>query len=192
MDGLMRRHWGIFWLLVALTSGCQSREPVASLPDASAILEAAGKRLSQSVSESRLTAAAGRAQELLALLRRRERDGLGRSYLKFQTSVPVVVEVAAPSSSIPFWLADQHFEPSTLRLDNADARWTVFRKSFPPGWVGLGVDGLDRTPPAHYVVFLHAEPGSPPISRDAITLGPGSRDGWLLVDANPGVTQQVT
>ncbi|MGC8644257.1 MAG: metallophosphoesterase [Isosphaeraceae bacterium] len=184
----MRRYWGILSLLVALGAGCESRGPVESLPGASATLEAAGRRLGQSVSEARLTVAASRSGTLLPLLNVRERDALGRGYLRFHTSVPVVVEVAAPASSIPFWLADQHFESLEIGLANADARWKLFRKTFVPGWIGLGVNGLDRTPRAHYVVFLHAPPGRPPLSHDSIKLAPDDSGVWSLVDAHPGVS----
>src|SRR5208337_149812 len=60
--------------------------------------------------------------------------------------VPVVVDVAAPSNTVPFWIADQGFVAIGATLSNADTHWSLFRKSFPAGWVGLGVNGLDRTP----------------------------------------------
>lgn len=188
MDGLMRRYWGILTLLIALVAGCESRRPVGSLPSASATLEAVGRRLAGSLSEHRLTAAARQTRALLPLLNVHERDALGRGYLRFHTSVPTIVEVAAPAASIPFWLADQGFEATGIQLENGDARWKVFRKSYATGWIGLGVNGLDRTPPAHYVVFLHSPSGHAPLSRDAIELAAEDSGDWSLVSAQPGVS----
>jgi hypothetical protein len=175
-------------LLVGLPAGCQSSRPVESLPDVSDTLEAIGRRLSHSLSESRLTAVAAHGPDLLALLTARERDVLSRGYLRFHTDIPVVVEVAAPARSIPFWLADQRFQPTGVVLTNEDADWSVFRKDFPRGWVGLGVNGLDWTPRGHYVVFLHASPSSPPLSSDAIRLGQDAGANWRQLEARSGVS----
>ena len=150
----MRKVRCCWLMLLGLFAGCQSRSSVDSLPSISQTLEAAGRRLSGSLSEGRLTTLASHAPELVAALSARERDVLGRGYLRFQISVPVVVEVAAPSNTVPFWINDRGFVATGATLTNTEARWSVFRKSFPAGWVGLGVNGLDRKPPAHYVVFL--------------------------------------
>jgi len=177
-------------LLLGLLAGCQPKTSVDSLPDVSQTLEAAGRRLSGSLSEGRLATLATHAPELVAVLNARERDVLGRSYLRFQTRVPMVVEVAAPSNAVPFWIDDQGFVASGTTLTNADTRWSLFRKSFPAGWVGLGVNGLDRTPPAHYVVFLRALPGQPPLTKGAVTLGKNLPGGWCVVQvrARTGVS----
>ena len=65
-----------------------------------------------------------------------------------------MVDVAAPIDSVPFWLADRGFEATGLFLVNPDTRWRVYRKTFDRGSIGLGVNGLDRSPSAHYVVFV--------------------------------------
>ncbi|MGB2607632.1 MAG: hypothetical protein WBC80_01570, partial [Isosphaeraceae bacterium] len=188
MDGMMRKVRCCWLLLLGLLAGCQPKTSVDSLPDVSQTLEAAGRRLSGSLSEGRLTTLATHAPELVAVLNARERDVLGRGYLRFQTRVPMVVEVAAPSNAVPFWIDDQGFVAIGTTLTNADTRWSLFRKSFPAGWVGLGVNGLDRTPPAHYVVFLRAPPGQPPLTEGAVTLGKNLPGGWCMVQARTGVS----
>ena len=109
MDGMMRKVRCCWLMLLGLFAGCQSRSSVDSLPSISQTLEAAGRRLSGSLSEGRLTTLASHAPELVAALSARERDVLGRGYLRFQISVPVVVEVAAPSNTVPFWIDDRGF-----------------------------------------------------------------------------------
>jgi hypothetical protein len=175
-------------LLAGLLAGCQAQRPIESLPDVATTLEVVGQRLSRTLSESKLTAVAGHGPDLLALLKASERDVLGRGYLRFHTDVPVVVEVAAPARSIPFWLSDQGFRSTGVALVNEDGDWRVFRKAFPPGWIGLGVNGLDRTPRAHYVVFLHALPSYAPLARDSIRLGQVMGSDWRQVEARSGVS----
>jgi acid phosphatase type 7 len=188
MDGMMRKVRCCWLLLPCLLAGCQSKSSVDSLPDVSRTLEAAGCRLSGSLSEGRLTTLASRASELVAVLSARERDALGRGYLRFQTSVPLVVEIAAPSNTVPFWIADQGFIATGATLVNADTLWSLFRKTFPAGWIGLGVNGLDRRPPAHYVVFLRTPPGQPRLSQNEVTLGENLPWGWCMVQARSGVS----
>ncbi len=55
-----------------------------------------------------------------------------------------------------------------------DTVWLVYRKAFRPGTVGLGVNGLDRSPVAHYVVFIrsHAQRPRPTTSPRDVTLDP--------------------
>jgi hypothetical protein len=184
----MRKAWFFYLLLPGLLAGCTSKPPVNDLPEVSETLDAIGRRLSQSLSESRLTVLAGRGSELLTHLKWRERDALGRGYLRFHSSGPVVVEVATPESTVPFWIHDQGFVPTGEELSNPDCRWRLFRRVYPSGWIGLGVNGLDRRPPAHYVVFLRS-PGDPQsLSEDSIALGQESAKEWLKLTAQAGVS----
>ena len=80
----MRKAWFFCFLIPGLLAGCLSNPPVDALPEVSETLDAIGRRLSQSLSESRLTVLAMRGSELLTHLKARERDALGRGYLRFQ------------------------------------------------------------------------------------------------------------
>src|SRR5206468_1281924 len=111
-------------------------------------------RLSRSWSERDLSAMASHGPAILDRLEPAERAALGRGYLRLKVGRPVVVDVAVPINSVPFWLGDQDFRPTNLSLENPDTTWRVYRRTFDRGWVGLGVTGLDRTPVAHYVVFI--------------------------------------
>jgi hypothetical protein len=184
----MRKAW-LFCLLVPwLLAGCFTQPPVDRLPDVAETLDAVGKRLSHTLSESRLTTLATDGGNLLPLLRASERDALGRGYLRFHSRQTVVVEVAAPEKSVPFWVHDLGFVPTGATIANADGRWLLFRKEHAAGWNGLGVNGLDRSPRAHYVVFLRSPAAEPPLVQDAITLGSESAEHWRKVSARPGVS----
>ena len=161
MDEMIRKLRLGACMLLPLLAGCGQGPRVVALPEVSETVRGVGRRLSGSLSESRLSAIATRGEVLLGVLNARERDALARGYVRFHSPVPLQVDVAAPSASAPFWLQDQGFVSTGVTLDNDDAHWTVFRKTFDRGWVGLGVNGLDRTPPAHYVASLRSAQGFP-------------------------------
>ena len=103
---------------------------VATLPATHETLQAIGRRLSRSYSERELSVIASRAELLLGQLERGERLALARGYLRFQVDSPVIVDVAVPVESVPFWIADQGFEATDLTLNNGDTAWIVYRKAF--------------------------------------------------------------
>src|SRR5262245_55630927 len=188
MDEMMRTASLYFLLLIGFVAGCRSDSSVDPSSDASTTLEAVGRRLSGSMSESKLAAIATDGRALLEHLYSSEREALGRGELAFRAEVPVNVLVAVPSSSIPFWIGDQGFEDAGWTLDNDDTHWLVYRRAFPAGLVGLGVNGLDRTPPAHYVVFVTQASGPSALSLEQLVIEPRSRDRWSKVVAKPGVS----
>ena len=150
-------------------------------------LRQVGRRLSRVCSERQLTAIATRGGDLLARLDAGERRALGSGYLRFDVDRPVVVNVAAPSDSVPFWLGDRGFRPTSLSMATAETGWRVFRREFDRGAIGLGVNGLDRRPAAHYVVFVRSQlPGGcdgPPV----LSLEVGDEETWRIVRAGPGL-----
>jgi hypothetical protein len=163
-----------------------AQEPFLSVDDA---LTAAGRRLCRSKSESALTALASRGDALLKALDPAERSALATRCLRFRVNSPVVVRVAAPATSVPFWVQELGFKPDDRVLTNEDASWKLFRKTYGPGAVGLGVNGLDRTPAAHYAVFItpvdRQRPESP---EDLLVLDPRSAGSWKAVRVRSNVS----
>jgi hypothetical protein len=177
-------------LIVVGTMGCWVDSSRDGFPSTRETLRGVGRRLSGICSERELTAMASRGPELLARLGRSERLALGEGYLRFRVDRPVVVDVAAPEDSVPFWLADRGFRETDFSLVNPDARWRLYRRAFGRGRIGLGVNGLDRSPPAHYVVFIrplagHGAGGCP--GRPVVTLDEDHRASWRVAVAGPGV-----
>jgi hypothetical protein len=178
--------------LILIAGSCllgRADGPLAQLPTTDVTMRAIGQRLGRSCSERELTALATHGPHLLSRLDPRERSALARGHLRFTVDRPVVVLVAVPVASVPFWIADQGFRQTELALENPDTSWRVFRKHFPAGRIGLGVNGLDRTPSAHYVVFIkpqgHLEPklGPPHVTLDA-----RAAKSWKPAQAGPGVS----
>ena len=112
---------------------------------------------------------------------------LACGYLRFRVDQPVAVDVAVPDNSVPFWLADQGFQTTALRLVNCDTSWVVYRKAFERGWIGLGVNGLDRKPDAHYVVFVRPRGGRKgELASPMVTLDSRHSPSWRVTPAASG------
>jgi hypothetical protein len=72
-------------------------------------------------------------------------------------------------------------------LDNTDTAWKVYRKTFASGWIGLGVNNLDRTPVAHYVVFVRPMTGHDERApRTIVSLDPNQDRSWKTTTARQG------
>src|SRR5262245_48607825 len=117
MDATGRRRFLPIVLVVA-TIGYRTDSSRDGFPTTHETLRRVGRRLSETCSERELTAIASRGSEILARLEPSERAALGEGYFRFQVDRPVVVDVAAPIDSVPFWLADRGFRETKLSLVN--------------------------------------------------------------------------
>ena len=158
----MRANGRVVAALLAMLPACGSPVAPENLPPARQTMLEIARRLGRTRSPGDLTEAAKRGDRVLALLTRTERDALSRGAIRFRVDRPTVVTIATPKESAPFWLADQGFEATgeTLRIDDVDA--DLYRKAFPAGSIGLGVNALDLRNPTHYAVFLRSEAGQDP------------------------------
>jgi calcineurin-like phosphoesterase family protein/purple acid phosphatase-like protein len=183
-----RSRIGLILVVVATVGRGSDPMPGASR-STEETLRTIGRRLSGSWSERDLTAMATRGPAILDRLEPAERAALGRGYLRFRVDRPVVVEVSVPTDSVPFWLADRGFRATGRSLANPDATWQLHRRTFDCGWIELGVNGLDRTPVAHYVVFIRPS-GETKTCREGrlVTLADGQEACWRTAVAQVGVS----
>jgi hypothetical protein len=191
MDVTRRRgRSSVFSILIASASiGCWTDSRLDELPTSHQALQAIGRRLSRSWSEHDLSIMASRGRLILERLDGRERAALARGYLRFRVDRPVLVDVAVPTQSIPFWIEDLGFHVTDITLQNADTSWVVYRKTFGAGWIGLGVNGLDRAPLAHYVVFVRPAGGATALLGPLVMgLDPGPAPFWKTTRPRPGVS----
>jgi hypothetical protein len=177
----------IFIALASAFIGCWTDSHLDALPTSREVLQTIGRRLGRSWSENDLNVMASRGQLLLERLTRNERAALARGYLRFRVDCPVDVDVAVPAQSIPFWIEDLGFQRAELTLENSDTSWMVYRRAFRSGWIGLGVNGLDRAPTAHYVVFVRPR-GGQRTRLDQLAVDPDPRQPpfWKTSVARPG------
>src|SRR4051794_11024824 len=106
------------WCLGSI--GCHSGNmPEPSVPVAET-LGGIARRISDPLSLRSLNHIATHGDALLGVLTATERDHLGRDYLQVTLKVPMVVYLAAPTDSVPFWVVDQGFESTELKIRNPD------------------------------------------------------------------------
>ncbi len=148
------------WTLMGTGCGGQGGPAVdlATLPSPRVTLEAVGKRLGQKLSPADLTRIAARSSRVVAALTPDERVALGYGSVRFRVDRPVVVTIAVLATDPPpFWLADQRFEPTAEVVHDADGgRFNLYTKQYPAGWIGLGINALDRSAEGHYAVFVRS------------------------------------
>jgi len=73
-----------------------------------------------------------------------ERETLGAHHVTFRVNVPVTVYVCRQSvqEEVVFWLGDRGFEKMDYDVKTSADPFEVWRKDFPAGEVGLGVNSL--------------------------------------------------
>jgi hypothetical protein len=185
MDGpVIRRIWSVIALAIILPA-CSDGIPVEELPESAETIRRIGRRLSQSLAVQELSDLAERGDRLLAKLTATERTALAQGALRFRVDQPVRVDVATPGRSVPFWINDLGFNRLSKPLGVAGSDWAVFRKRYPAGWVGLGVNGLDRSPKAHYVVFVRPAEAKTDADRPIVGHAP---EGWRITTAHEGTS----
>lgn len=189
MDGWRRVPRIVLSLLCLSFAGCHSRQASEEPASVAETIDAVARRVSSRLSLRTLNHIATHGDALLGALTSEERRRLGQDYLRVLVKRPMVVHVAAPSQSVPFWINDQGFEPTAIRLKNADAEWSTYRKLVQAGWIGLGVNGLDRTPPTHYMVFLKSVEKSGDVQA-SVELRSTDREDWKL--ATVDTTRRVS
>ena len=189
MDATARRRKRVLIVVLGALVGRWTDPMPGPAVSTHEIVQSIGRRLSRSWSERDLTAIATRATALLDRLQPGERAALGRGYLRLHGDRPVLVDVAVPTGSVPFWLGDRGFRETGRELVNPDTTWRLYRRTFDRGCIELGVNGLDRTPVAHYVVFIRPI-GQDPANGDqpVVTLDGGQEARWRLAVARPGVS----
>jgi hypothetical protein len=101
-----------------------------------------------------------------------ERHILGTEHLSFISNVPVTAYLIrdAALGKEPFWLNDQGFVATALSVKAASRTYDVWKKAFPAGWVGLGVNSLSGGG-EHYVIAL--VPQTPGASVELRDIYPG-------------------
>src|SRR5262249_21233030 len=106
MESTRRRSRIGLILFVGAVAALPARSQVGHFASIEDTLIAVGRRLSRSHSESALTGLASRGDAILRLLEPAERTALATRYLRFRVTVPVLVRLAAPAASEPFWVHD--------------------------------------------------------------------------------------
>jgi acid phosphatase type 7 len=95
-----------------------------------------------------------------------ERHILGTEHISFRINVPASVYIIRHPSpkQDPFWLKERDFKPVSITWTNSSDKLETFRRDFPAGHVGLGVNSLVGGG-NHYLVLL-----APQNARDTLSV----------------------
>ncbi len=91
-----------------------------------------------------------------------DRQVLATQYWHFEVNLPAVVSVMrdAAQAELPFWLPEYGFRRTELKVANAEFEYEVWQKRFPPGRVGLGINGFAKHRPHYFVCVGPQEVGA--------------------------------
>lgn len=91
---------------------------------------------------------------ILDFITAEERDALATRHVYFDVNVPAAVSVMRHrnQATVPFWLPEAGFKKTDMTVTNTEG-WVyeVWQKEFPPGRVGLGINGFDKHRPHYFV-----------------------------------------
>lgn len=98
---------------------------------------------------------------ILARLSPEEKQRLAEDYWSFDVNVPVTVSVMrhVEQPTVPFWLEASGFTRTDLQVKNEEYTYEVWRKEFPAGRVGLGINGFDWHRPVYFVSVAPQQAG---------------------------------
>jgi len=126
--------------------------------------------------------------QVAALLTDEERTVLAEEYLSFDVDVPAIVFVATDPDlkHDAFWLSERGFGKTGLEVWVNDERRVVWRRNFPAGRIGLGVNSLsDRGD--HYFAIVVPRDSAARLSVTNVapaghTLGVARKGEYVLAD----------
>lgn len=144
---------GLICLLTGSLLAARVQGHVGDRPSVHDTVAAVITRLGETLSTEQMQALATQGDRVLAALTPKERQVLGHGLIRFRVNVPVTVYIAAAGAA-PFWLKDQGYEATPWTLANSDGEFVVYRKGYGAGWVGLGVNAIDRTVSSQYAVLV--------------------------------------
>ena len=183
----MRKAWCFCFLLPGLLAGCDSGPPGGRPPGG--VRDARRHRSAAQPEPVRVQAHGlghARGPELLSYLKPRSATPWPAAICASQRPSPVEVDVAAPESSVPFWIRDQDF--SEHRRDARESRRSLAplpQGLFPPDGLASGstASTAARRPT---MSSSSARPREPAAPGGSITLDRGAEGCWRKVVATAG------
>jgi hypothetical protein len=135
----------------------------AAEPGVKATVDAIADRLHAALTEDQLVAL--NEATLMKFVTPDDKAVLATRHWQFDVNVPVVVyvmhEMGQPTT--PFWLPENGFEKTGATINvigGGDMKFEVWRKQFPAGRVGLGINGFDKHRPHYFVAVKPQETGA--------------------------------
>ena len=152
----MRR---VFLLALALVAGGFAQAHVGNHPSIHDAVAAIIERFQQTLPAEALKSIT--VEQVHEALTADEKETLGAHHLTFRVNVPVTVYVCRQSAQkeIVFWLGERGFEKMGYDVKTSEDPFEVWRKEFPAGEVGLGVNSLSGDGDHYFVVIAPQNTG---------------------------------
>ncbi len=152
----MRR---LFGLLLVLTMANAAQAHVGNHPSVHDTVAGVVQRLQQTLPEEELKNIS--VEKVYATLTEDERHVLGQEHVTFRVNVPVTLYVfrKADMGEVVFWLGDRGFEKTDLIASSDDGDYEGWRKDFPAGEIGLGVNSLSGDGDHYFAVMTPQNSG---------------------------------
>jgi len=101
-------------------------------------------------------------EKVVAALTAEEKEVLGQEHLTFRVNVPVSVYVcrAGDQKEVVYWLAARGFEKTGISVETNEGPFEAYRKDFPAGEIGLGVNSLTGDGDHYFVAMVPQEAGA--------------------------------
>lgn len=82
-----------------------------------------------------------------------EKNVLASAYWVFEVNVPVTVSLMrdAAQEVPPYWLMEEGFEKTELKVTNSHSDYEVWQKDYQAGKVALGINGFDKHRPVYFL-----------------------------------------
>ncbi|MGA1237488.1 MAG: fibronectin type III domain-containing protein [Limisphaerales bacterium] len=131
-------------------------------------------------------------QQVESNLTRDDLHALATAHITFEINTPAIVFVLHDTSlgNDPFWLESENFENTGSTWEIIDEKFQLWRKTFPAGTVGLGVNSISGGG-EHYLIAL--KPTDPAANLHVSNLYPGQlRLTTLKPDTAPYADLDVT
>lgn len=154
------KHLSIRFLLFTLLSSYAVLAHVGDHPSVHDTVAGVVDRMKHSMSIEALQSLD--VAKVEAVLTADEKRVLATEHLSFDVNVPVDLYVVRDVrlGKDPYWLASEGFEQTGLRVKVDDAEFDSWKKPFPAGHVGLGVNSLSGGGDHYFVVMKPHEAGA--------------------------------
>jgi hypothetical protein len=92
---------------------------------------------------------------ILQFITEEEKAALSDRYWQFNVNVPVRVSVMRDigQAVVPFWINRKGFKKTSLIVKNEHYTYEVWQKDFPPGDIGLGINGFGKHRPVYFIAL---------------------------------------
>lgn len=152
----VNRQAYVFFILLLLAVSCSAPTKESSVKE---VMDHVVSRFYREFDKSQLDTLGNNF--ILHYLSGEEKQVLATSYWTFEVNVPVRLSLMRDSAQaiVPFWLEEEGFERTDLKVKNSHSTYEVWQKEYEAGKIGLGINGFDKHRPVYFISVGAQHPG---------------------------------